>query len=204
MAFCLNQIAVKHAESQRKLQHILELREFIQYQSLVKAKKESEVDNLIGSNIEPFDEMKRKLDPHQSIDLYVFLKVICEGYSSKQGLGEIEAQRIESLFHKYKVQSFDFDTGLIGVDELYSRDFEEIIDQCLDRIAPSNEMLPVRLVRRGLLVNRESHTIPERRRSTQALLDNIKILGERDDEVKKKSFKHWIFKQFEKHQIEYL
>ena len=93
---------------------------------------------------------------------------------------------------------------MIGVDELYSRDFEEIIDQCLDRIALNNDKLPVRLVRRGLLVNRESHTIPERRRSTQALLDNIKLLGERNDEVKKKSFKYWIFKQFEKHQIEYL
>lgn len=58
---------------------------------------------MIGSKIKPFDEMKRKLDPHQSIDLFVFLKVICEGYGSKQGLGEIEAQRIESLFHRYKV-----------------------------------------------------------------------------------------------------
>ena len=68
--------------------------------------------------------------------------------------------RIEKQFKKYNVTHFEFDTGLIGVDELYKKDFDEIIEQCMDRLEPNNDKLPIKLIRKALIVNRENHVQP--------------------------------------------
>ena len=81
--------------------------------------------------------MRNQLDPKIKIDIDVFIEIVTQGWLEVDGVGEVESMRIEKQFEKYNVKNFEFDTGLIGVDELYKKDFDEIIEQCLDRIEPN-------------------------------------------------------------------
>ena len=103
-------------------------------------------------------------------------------------LGEIEARRIEKFISMQDKENFSFDTGLLAVDDLYKLDLIEIITQCLSKVFPQQSTLPVSVVRKGLMVNRDTHIQPKPRKITQDLLNAIKSLGDPKESVQKETF----------------
>ena len=60
------------------------------------------------------------------------------------------------------------------------------------------------MIRKGLLVNKESHVQPQRRNETQELMDALYDLGDRHQSVKKSDFKAWLIEQYEPLKIDYI
>mmetsp|Transcript_2369 Transcript_2369/g.3004 ORF Transcript_2369/g.3004 Transcript_2369/m.3004 type:complete len:96 (-) Transcript_2369:465-752(-) len=94
---------------------------------LVTKRDDEEEDFLFsGGRASPKDvsmnEVKKLMKDNKQISLQIFLKFTTEAF------GEIESLRIEKLFTASTVNNFTFDTGVIGIDELYRQDLEEIVE----------------------------------------------------------------------------
>ena len=115
MAFCLNQIATKHTESQNKLRKIDSMREAMFEQSAETSRKERQ-GKLLTTFKESFIDSGTEEGHQTRLPFHIFLKHITKS------LGEIESSRVAQLFTQEDLESFDFESGMLSIDELYRQD----------------------------------------------------------------------------------
>ena len=110
-----------------------------------------------------------------------------------QQFGEIEAHRIERLFETSNdFSEFSFEAGYEGVQGLYKSNLDEVIDQCLNRVAPNVTTVTLKSVKFGLGVNKSTHTDPDRRHANEALFEDLVTLGNINSTIEKQAFKDWV------------
>ena len=68
---------------------------------------------------------------------------------------------------------------------------------------PNQDSMPISQIRKGLLVNRETHSQPQQRKITQNLLDALKMLGERHERIGKDVVQGWLMQHLYMQQIEF-
>ena len=97
-----------------------------------------------------------------------------------QQFGEIEASRIEKYLKSLDGMNSQFTQakGVEGVKSLYKANLDEVIELCLNRVAPNSESITLKSVKMGLGVNKSTHTDVKRRRANEDLFNNIALLGE--------------------------
>ena len=85
------------------------------------------------------------------------------------------------------------------VKKLYKLNLDEVIDQCLARVAPNTKTVTLKSVKMGLGVNKATHTDVTRRRANEVLYEEIATLGgQMDAHVEKQQFKNWVHGCLEK------
>ena len=63
--------------------------------------------------------------------------------------------------------------------------------------------MPISQIRKGLLVNLETHTQPKQRKITESLLAALKTLGERHERIEKDVFQGWLIQHLYMQQLEF-
>jgi len=74
---------------------------------------------------------------------------------------------------------------------------DEVIDQCLHRVAPNSDTITLKSVKMGLGVNKSTHTDLVRRRVNEALFEDISTLGDTNSTIEKQTFKDWVHDSLE-------
>ena len=78
--------------------------------------------------------------------------------------------------------------------ELYKLNLDEVIDQCLARVAPNSATVTLKSVKMGLGVNKSTHTDLDKRRANEALFAEIVTLGDINGTIEKEKIKAWMHK----------
>ena len=153
-AYCINEIVHKHEDNQWKYKNIFHLK-----QKMIL--EDGESANHVAVNYTSWETTDNgELSPRRVTPLKVdtFLRVIQDHF------GEIEAMRVEQYFSTSNdFSKFSFEMGMQGVKDLYKMDLDEVIEQCLNRVAPQEMDISVKYVRQGLNVNKATHTSPSKR-----------------------------------------
>ena len=100
-------------------------------------------------------------------------------------LGEIEATRISKLLAVIMVAQFSFEEGLSRIEQLYAQDMDQMIDSCLDKLAPENYTIELKDIKHGLLVNLATHTDEAKLKVIQDLYQTRVSLGQKGAHVSK-------------------
>ena len=68
---------------------------------------------------------------------------------------------------------------------------------------PHRDLIPISQIRKGLLVNVETHTQPKQRKITQSLHDALRTLGERHERIEKDIVQGWLIQHLYMQQLEF-